>query len=48
MKTEVKLSGIIHPGLRIRVSSWGITLGAGEIADEGKEGWKPCGLSQEG
>lgn len=47
IKIQVKLSVILHSGLSIRVPSWAITLGAGEIAEEGKEGWKPCGLSQE-
>lgn len=36
IKTYVKLSGILHPGLKIGVPSWAITLGAGEIAEEGK------------
>lgn len=47
IKSKVKLSGTLHPGLRIGVPSWAITLGAGEIAEAGKEGWKPCGLPQE-
>ena len=47
IKSKVKLSGTLHPGLRIGIPSWAITLGAGEIAEVGKEGWKPCGLPQE-